>query len=81
MVEQNYLFNKAEAIGSDKKLLLRRLKEGIGVLNNKYRKLFKVYTYDFSNKCLISHDNMYILKWENTGTTSEGLVHLEKLAK
>ena len=72
------LYTKAEAIGTNKKLLLKRLKEAIGVLNNKYKKLFKIYTYDFSNKCLISHDNMYILKWVNTGTTSEGLVHLER---
>ena len=70
------LYDKAELIGNNKKLLLRRLKEAKQVLNNKYKELFKEFTYDFSNKCLISSNNMYILQWYNNGRTSEGLVHL-----
>ena len=81
MVQNNYLYNKAEEVGTNKTLLLKKLKEARGVLNNKYRKLFREYTYDFSNRCLISSNSMYILQWYNNGRTSEGLVHLEVLAK
>ena len=77
----NYLYKKAKEIGDDKTKLLKRLKEGLSVLNPEYKKEFKDYELDFENKTLKSKTSDYVLQWENNGRTSEGSVSLRKNKK
>ena len=73
-----YLYNKAEEIGNNPKLLKKRIQECISVLNTEYKKHFKSYTFDFEKKRFISNTSNFILQWRNTGRTSEGLVCVYK---
>jgi len=72
------LYNKAEVIGKDKKLLLKRLKEGLSILSTP--KKFGKYTYDFENKRLVNEYNVAI-QWYNNGHTSTGLCRLVEVDK
>lgn len=72
------LEDEANKIGNDKKLLLKRLKDGLSVLKNEYKKEFKDYEYDFENKALHSKTSDLSLIWKNNGRTSEGSVSLYK---
>ena len=75
------LYNKAELIGNNKKLLLKRLKEGFSILisHNPVRKVFGKYIYDFENKRLVSENGKITLQWYNNGHTSEGLCRLTNI--
>lgn len=55
---------KANFIGNNKSLLLKRLKESLSVMNNNGKKLFKNYSFDFPNKRLISHCKHFSLQWQ-----------------
>lgn len=75
------LKDKATKIGNNKKLLLKRLKDGLSVLKNEYKKEFKDYEYDFENKALHSKTADLSLVWKNNGRTSEGSVALYRKSK
>jgi antirestriction protein len=75
------LEDKAAKIGNDKKLLLKRLRDGLSVLKNEYKKEFKDYEYDFENKALHSKTTDLSLVWKNNGRTSEGSVALYRKYK
>ena len=72
------LFDKAEVIGNNPTQLKSRLKEGISVLKDKYRKEFKDYTFDSVLKRLQSNTSPYYLQWNNKGNNSVGQVSLYK---
>jgi hypothetical protein len=64
----------AEAIGNDKKLLEKELKQAKSVLTNKYQEIFKNSTFDFEKKRLTSAAGKLALQWENDGKTNRGSV-------
>lgn len=72
------LYDKAEVIGNDKKLLLKRLKEGLSLLSSP--KKFGKYIYDFKNKRLVNEYNVAV-QWYNNGHTSTGLCRLVEVDK
>lgn len=66
----NELYEKAKVIGNNPKLLEKRLKEFMSCLKDTYRKDFEHYKFDFESKAIIGEK--YVIKWSNTGITSEG---------
>lgn len=61
------LYEKAKEIGDNPKLLKKRLNEFKNCLEDKYKDDYK---FDFESKSMIG--NKYVIKWNNTGITSQG---------
>lgn len=73
------LYDKANVIGQDKKLLLARLKEAKSVLANKYLPYFRKVTFDFEHKRLVGDG--YYIQWQNRGTNSVGQCSVYKISE
>ena len=68
------LYELAETLAQSKSKLLARLKEGLYVLKDEYRRDFKNYFYDYDKRRLVG--GRFILQWVNEGRTSVGSCQL-----
>lgn len=66
----NELYEKAKVIGNNPKLLKKRLNEFKSCLKDIYKKDFENCEFNFDSKSLVG--KKYVIKWNNTGITSEG---------